>query len=157
MRAPVGIGSAGTITGGVGGSGRIARGIGESLGADQITRGRQRIANIIAAYREHTTALVSPIHAPGRTSIPYCVRGLLRQSVFGRLAGYEDVNDADRSCRDRAITGAAASTSQMGWFETKWPSRPENLAALAALLSRPDESAEPGRIDHFLTIWWVYC
>jgi Transposase DDE domain group 1 len=26
--------------------------------------------------------------------------GLLRQSVFGRLAGYEDVNDADRLRRD---------------------------------------------------------
>ncbi len=27
----------------------------------------------------------------------------LRQSVFGRLAGYEDVNDADRLCRDPAM------------------------------------------------------
>ena len=34
---------------------------------------------------------------------------------------------------DRAITGSAASASQMGRFETKWLSRPENLAALADL------------------------
>ncbi len=68
--------------------------------------------------------------------------GLLRQSVFGRLAGYEDVNDAERLCRDpamrwvvgdKAITGFAASASQMGRFETKWLCRPENLAALADL------------------------
>jgi len=68
--------------------------------------------------------------------------GLLRQSAFGRLAGYEDVNDAERLCRDpamrwvvgdRAIAGSAASASQMGRFETKWLSRPENFAALADL------------------------
>jgi hypothetical protein len=71
--------------------------------------------------------------------------GLLRQSVFGRLAGYEDVNDADRLCRDpamrwvvghQAITSSAASASQMGRFETKWLSRPENLSALTNLLSQ---------------------
>src|SRR3954453_17612304 len=49
--------------------------------------------------------------------------GQFRQSVFGRLAGYEDVNDADRLAHDPALrwvvggrvaTGQAASTSQMG-------------------------------------------
>ena len=30
--------------------------------------------------------------------------GLLRQSVFGRLAGYEDVNDAVRLSRDLTST-----------------------------------------------------
>ena len=34
---------------------------------------------------------------------------------------------------DRAITGSAASASQMGRFETKWLCRPENLAALVDL------------------------
>ena len=68
--------------------------------------------------------------------------GLLRQSVFGRLAGYEDVNDAERLCRDPAMRwvvgggapmGRAASTSQMGRFETEWLARSENLAVLADL------------------------
>jgi hypothetical protein len=78
-------------------------------------------------------------------NIRHLLGGLLRQSVFGPVAGYEDVNDADRLCHDpamrwvvgdRAITGSAASASQMGRFETKWPSRPENLAALADLPGR---------------------
>jgi hypothetical protein len=68
--------------------------------------------------------------------------GLLRQSVFGRLAGYEDVNDADRLALDpvmrqvvggRAVDAQAASTSQMGRFETETLAQPENRNALADL------------------------
>jgi hypothetical protein len=67
---------------------------------------------------------------------------MLRQSVFGRLAGYEDVNDADRLGRDpamrwivggKAVVRDAASTSQMGRFETEWLASDENLAALTGL------------------------
>jgi hypothetical protein len=35
--------------------------------------------------------------------------GLLRQSVFGRLAGYEDVNDAERLRRTRRCAGWSAT------------------------------------------------
>src|ERR671939_720256 len=66
----------------------------------------------------------------------------LRQSVFGRLAGYEDVNDADRLAHDpalrwivggRAVTQTAASASQMGRFETEVMTQAKNLAALTDL------------------------
>src|ERR687886_892424 len=68
-----------------------------------------------------------------------------RQSVFGRLAGYEDVNDADRLAHDpamrwivggQAATGQAASTSQMGRFETEVMTEAKNLAALTDLSGR---------------------
>ena len=66
----------------------------------------------------------------------------MRQAIYGRLAGYEDVNDADRLARDpamRAIIGRegldrpAASSSEMGRFETEWLATEVNLAALTAL------------------------
>ena len=72
----------------------------------------------------------------------HLLSGLLRQSVFGRLAGYEDVNDADRLAHDPAMRAVvhrsgldrhAASTSQMGRFETEWLTSEANLATLADL------------------------
>ena len=71
--------------------------------------------------------------------------GFLRQSVFSRLAGYEDVNDADRLRLDpvmrqvvggRAVKHGAASASAMGRFEVEMLTRPENLEALAELPGR---------------------
>jgi hypothetical protein len=71
--------------------------------------------------------------------------GLLRQSVFGRLAGYDDVNDAERLRHDpamrwivggKAAHGSAASPSQMGRFETRWLTVETNLLALADLSGR---------------------
>jgi hypothetical protein len=99
----------------------------------------------LLAYRELDDSLgLTDTGADTRTGKNgrHRLTGLLRQSVFGRLAGYEDVNDADRLCSDPAmrwvvgdwaITGSAASASQMGRFETKWLSRTENLAALSDL------------------------
>ena len=112
----------------------------------------------LLSYREldHAVGLTDTAAntlADARTgkNIRHLLGGLLRQSVFGRLAGYEDVNDADRLCRDpamrwvvgeRAITGSAASASQMGRFETKWLSRPENLAARRSALAVDRQGAQ---------------
>ncbi len=72
----------------------------------------------------------------------HAIAGMLRQSVLGRLAGYEDVNDAERLSRDpamrwivggKAMDRGAASSSQMGRFETQWLTAGANLAALADL------------------------
>src|SRR4051795_9783334 len=103
----------------------------------------------LLAYREldivfDLTAMAASTLAEGRggKNGRHRLLGLLRQAVFDRLAGYEDVNDAERLRRDpamrwvvgdRAIGAYAASASQMGRFETKWLSQPENLTALIDL------------------------
>ena len=84
----------------------------------------------LLAYRElddalGLTALAGGVLADSRTGRNgwHGIVSLLRQSVYGRLAGYEDVNDADRLGRDpamrwivggKAVERGGASTSQMG-------------------------------------------
>src|SRR5262252_3399268 len=103
----------------------------------------------LLAYRElddaiGLTVMASDVLADARTGKNgrHALAGLFRQSVFGRLAGYEDVNDADRLRHDpamrwivggKAAQRCAASPSQMGRFETQWLAAPKNLAALADL------------------------
>ena len=67
---------------------------------------------------------------------------LLRQSMYSRLVGYEDVNDAERLCHDPTfrLIGSekiwdrgAALTSRVQTFETEMLAEEENFAGLARL------------------------
>jgi hypothetical protein len=105
----------------------------------------------LLAYRELDEALGLFDAAPAifqdrRTgrNIQHDISSLLRQSVYSRLAGYEDVNDAERLSLDpamRVVTGKkpeknAASTNTMGRFETEMLTTEENLASLEELNSQ---------------------
>src|SRR5271155_2215897 len=89
----------------------------------------------LLAYRELDAALGltdlgENLLRDGRTgkNTQHSLVALMRQSIFSRLAGYEDTNDAERLSVDptmRHVVGgpatehAAASTSEMGRFETE--------------------------------------
>src|SRR4051812_17206090 len=66
----------------------------------------------LLAYRElddalGLTATATSALAEGRRgkNIRHRLLGLLRQAVYGRLAGYEDVNDAERPAPDPGVRG----------------------------------------------------
>lgn len=74
------------------------------------------------------------------TQFPFA--DLLRQSVYSRLAGYEDLNDAERLSQDPTfrLIGSeknwdrgAALTSRLQSFETEMLAEDENFAGLARL------------------------
>jgi hypothetical protein len=84
---------------------------------------------------------------------------LVRQSVYSRLAGYEDVNDAERLSQDPAfrligsekvLERGAALTSRLQSFETELLTQAENLAGLAVLnrelVAKGETIASPRRV-----------
>ncbi len=84
---------------------------------------------------------------------------LLRQSIYSRLAGYEDVNDAERLSQDPTfrLIGSekiwergAALPSRLHWFETEVLSRDENLEGLSRinreLLAKAEGMDSPNRM-----------
>src|SRR5215813_9183414 len=115
----------------------------------------------LLAYRELEVALgLTSTAATGlhdtRTgqNTQHSLLALLRQSIYSRLAGYEDVNDAERLCLDpalRAVVGGrakdtqAASTSEMARFETETLSTKENLKHLTDLSGKWIEQAHRRR------------
>src|SRR5262245_14372393 len=106
----------------------------------------------LLAYRELDDALaltctaVTGLHdtRTGQNTQPSLL-ALLRQPLTSRLAGYEDVNDAERLCLDpalRTVVGgrpknqAAASTSEMARFETEILPSKDNLKHLMDLCGK---------------------
>ena len=102
----------------------------------------------LLAYRELDEALglfrsISEVLSDRRTgrNVQHRIENLLRQAVYSRLSGYEDVNDAARMSKDpvmRAIAGKkvrknAASANTMGRFETEILALRDNLGALSEI------------------------
>ena len=103
----------------------------------------------LLAYRELDETLglfnsASTVMNDRRTgrNIQHDMTNLLRQSVYSRLAGYEDVNDSQRLSVDpimRAVTGKkknAASINTIGRFETEILTLKENLEGLSEVNGR---------------------
>ena len=77
-------------------------------------------------------------------NIQHQIPGLLRQSVYARLTGYEDTNDHEELSRDpamravigkRALERTAASSGTVSRFETDTLTQEQNIEALATLNS----------------------
>ena len=84
---------------------------------------------------------------------------LLRQSIYSRLAGYEDLNDAERLSQDPTfrLIGSekiwergAALPSRLHWFETEVLSQEENLDGLSRinreLIAKAEAMDSPQRV-----------
>jgi predicted ribosome quality control (RQC) complex YloA/Tae2 family protein len=100
---------------------------------------------------------LSDLRRGKNTQLP--LADLLRQSVYSRIAGYEDVNDAERLSQDPTfrLIGSekiwergAALTSRLQSFETELLTQEGNLAGLAAinreLIAKAEAIDSPQRV-----------
>src|SRR5215471_4137325 len=115
----------------------------------------------LLAYRELDDALDLTRTAAGQLqdhrtgqNTQHGATALLRQSIYSRLAGYEDLNDAERLRFDptmRTVVGGrardhtAASTSEVARFETETLTTRENLNRLMDLSGRWIDHAHRNR------------
>jgi hypothetical protein len=95
--------------------------------------GALRLTEVAPVYLQETR---------GGRNVQHELVPVLRQSVYSRLAGYEDTNDAARLARDpamqavvgrRALEKQAASTNTLSRFETEVLVTRENLRGLEQL------------------------
>src|SRR5262249_52857147 len=96
----------------------------------------------------------TPDGSPNRTQSPVPLADLFRQSVYSRLAGYEDTNDAERLAEDPAFRMLAsrerretsvALTSALHGFETEVLADERNYHGLSRLNTDlvPHEATRP--------------
>ena len=105
---------------------------------------------LLCRDRDEAFALTAMVHGVltdlcTESNVQHSMTALLLQSIYSRLVGYDDFNDAERLAvgpvmqqivGGRAVNLVAASTSHMVRFETEVLTQSQNLSALKAMLGQ---------------------
>jgi hypothetical protein len=114
----------------------------EFLGSRVTSDGNLILVRELDARLDFSALIVRHLTDPRGPNTPFPLADLVRQSVYRRWAGYEDVNDAERLSQDPTfrLIGSeprwergAALTSRAHSFGTELLTQDENLAGLAAI------------------------